>query len=107
MKAMEPIIISGPIPPNNEVCRITQNLKEEREGKDNPSPICGCHLLKYNRSVFQPRVAVRQIKQYNFCVNVISYLVTYSTAQHPLNNCDRPLMRVSLSDSILVTLIFY
>ena len=33
--------------------------------------------------------------------------VTYSMAQQPLKSFDRPLMKVSLSDSILVTLIFY
>ena len=32
---------------------------------------------------------------------------TYSMTQQPLKSYDRPLMRVSLSDSILVTLIFY
>ena len=34
-------------------------------------------------------------------------LLTYSMAQQPLKSFDRPLMKVSLSDSILVILIFY
>ena len=34
-------------------------------------------------------------------------LLSKSMAQQPLKNFDRPLMRVSLSNSILVTLIFY
>ena len=33
--------------------------------------------------------------------------ITYSMPQQPLISFDRPLMRVSLSDSLLVTLIFY
>ena len=36
-----------------------------------------------------------------------TYLLTYSTAQQPLKSFDRPLMRISLSNSILVILIFY
>ena len=37
----------------------------------------------------------------------VCYLLTYSMAQHPLKSLDRPLMRVSSSNSILVTFIFY
>ena len=37
----------------------------------------------------------------------ITSLCSYSMAQQPLKSFDRPLMRVSLSNSILVTLIFY
>ena len=33
--------------------------------------------------------------------------ITYSVAQQPLKSIDRPLVRVSLSDSILIILIFY
>ena len=33
--------------------------------------------------------------------------ITYFMAQQPLKRFDRPLMRVSLPNSILVTLIFY
>ena len=33
--------------------------------------------------------------------------ITYFMAQQPFNSFDRPLMRVSLSNSLLVTLIFY
>ena len=36
----------------------------------------------------------------------LEYIITYSMAQQPLKSFDRPLMRVSLSNSILVTLIF-
>ena len=39
--------------------------------------------------------------------NKDSILLTYFMAQQPLKCFDRRLMRVSLSDSILVTLIFY
>ena len=41
----------------------------------------------------------------NFIVS--TYLLACSMAQQPLKSFDRPLMRVPLSDSILVTLIFY
>ena len=34
-------------------------------------------------------------------------ILTYSMAQQPLKSFDRPPMKVSLSDSILVTLFFY
>ena len=37
----------------------------------------------------------------------IIIIITHSMAQQPLKSFDRPLVRVSLSDSILVTLIFY
>ena len=37
----------------------------------------------------------------------IHYLFTHSTAHQPLKGFDRPLMRVSLSNSILVIFIFY
>ena len=38
---------------------------------------------------------------------IIIIIITYSMAQQPLKSSDHPLMRVSLSNSILVTLIFY
>jgi hypothetical protein len=37
--------------------------------------------------------------------NILTTRITYSMAQQPLKSFDRPLLRVSLSDSILVTLI--
>jgi Uncharacterized conserved protein (DUF2042). len=40
-------------------------------------------------------------------VNILITLLTYSMAQQPLKSFDRFLMRVSLSDSILVTLFLY
>jgi hypothetical protein len=39
-------------------------------------------------------------------IRVVNHSLTYSMAQQPLNNFGWPLMRVYLSDSILVTLIF-
>ena len=36
---------------------------------------------------------------------LLTYIFTYSMAQQPLKSFDRTLMRVSLSNSILVTLI--
>ena len=39
--------------------------------------------------------------------NVATVLLTYFLAQQPLKSFNRPLMRVYLSNSILVTLIFY
>ena len=39
-------------------------------------------------------------------MSVIVVILTYSMAQQPLNSFDRPLMRVSSFNSILVTLIF-
>ena len=38
---------------------------------------------------------------------LLIYFLTYSVAQQALKNFDRPLMRVSLSNSIIVTLISY
>ena len=38
---------------------------------------------------------------------IIIIIITYPMAQQRLRSFDRPLMRVSLSDSILATLIFY
>ena len=43
-----------------------------------------------------------EISNYNFLL-----LLTNSMAQQPLKSFDRPLMRISLSNSILVTLTFY
>ena len=38
---------------------------------------------------------------------ILTYLLTYSMVQQPLKSFERPLMRIPLSNSILVTLIFY
>ena len=42
----------------------------------------------------------------DFQAKMVDYF-TYSIAQQPLKSFDRPLMRVSLSNSILVTVMFY
>ena len=44
---------------------------------------------------------------YNATTMKYFYIITYSTAQQPLKSFERPLMRGSLSNSILVTLIIY
>ena len=43
----------------------------------------------------------------NIAIENFSLFITYFMAQHPLESFDHPLMRNSLSNSILVTLIFY
>ena len=42
-----------------------------------------------------------------YCARLTLMRLTYSMAQQPLNNFDRPLMKVSLFNSTLVTLISY
>ena len=48
---------------------------------------------------------MRTLLQKTFRFTVSSIIITFTL--QPLKRFDRPLMRVSLSDSILVTLIFY
>ena len=62
----------------------------------------------YQSSVltFVKKFRIQKFRNQANCYSLFGILLTYSIAQQPLKGFDRPLMRVSLSDSIIVTLIF-
>ena len=61
--------------------------------------------LSYSHSIKQFSRSMKCAQTLHLLNNLLTY--TYSMAQVPMESLDRPLLRVSLSNSILVTLIFY
>ena len=79
-----------------------------------PAALCGWSCVKrgtQNKGIREqnPEASIWALKGYESfkTSNFIVRILTDSVAQQPLKSFVRPLMRVSLSNSILVTLIFY
>ena len=89
----------------NEHCKIGRE-EHDRKNHGKAKFICSNTVKNMAKDRY---IWCLQMNRRLFALQIVmlTYLLTYSMAQQPLKSYYRPLMRVSLFNSILVTLIFY